>query len=246
MFQKTTIMKISIIVLVILTLIFMMMAILQLANVDISFNNWFTVILIIIFAVIQLICIVSETFSFKKAGFYLLHIGLIAFLTGNFMYFLKGNAFYSYLNVDKSTYSIVPAYPKTSSSNEHTDNVEYVELGFSIGVDSFQVERYVDNPSMDKWYEAVIISNKISVSSSSDIPGKVLAINSPLKLGKYKIYFMGYDKMTEQSIYVYYKYDPGETIATTGIFMIISGSFIMAFMKFSPKQEKAGEKKCLD
>ena len=214
-------MKISMSVLIFVTVIFTVLAILQLFVVpSIDFSNWYVVLLLGIFALTQIICIITQKFSFKKIGFYLLHIGLIAFLLGNFMYFMKGQLVEMVMPIDGMSYSSIKK-----------DTGEFIDLGFGISINEFNLEKYPDT-EVDKWYEV-----KVTVNRSGIPENEILAVNNPVRANGWKMYLIDY---SGKSIGVLFKYDPGEYISLTGLWMIISGSFIMCFSGMRRKV-KAGD-----
>jgi len=215
------IMKISMSVLIFVTVIFTVLAILQLFVVpSIDFSNWYVVLLLGIFALTQIICIITQKFSFKKIGFYLLHIGLIAFLLGNFMYFMKGQLVEMVMPIDGMSYSSIKK-----------DTGEFIDLGFGISINEFNLEKYPDT-EVDKWYEV-----KVTVNRSGIPENEILAVNNPVRANGWKMYLIDY---SGKSIGVLFKYDPGEYISLMGLWMIISGSFIMCFSGMRRKV-KAGD-----
>ncbi len=191
---------------------------------EIDFTGWFTVVIFFIFSIIQIFCVFTEKFTVRKIGFYLLHIGLVMFLLGNFMYYVKGDSFYAYIPIDGNTYSHI-----------QRENGEFINLGFGIGAENFTVEKYSDGVT-DKWYEADMI-----ISSGNQREKDILAANHTIKKNGWKLYLMNYTVSSPgseiDSIAVLFKHDPGEYTAVAGIIFIISGSFIACFTKERGKTE---------
>lgn len=184
------------------------------------FSSVWIVFILTAFAVLQIVCLfmMKPAFSLRKAGFYLLHIGLVLFLCGSFVFYLFGQSIPAYIPVDETmTY--------TNIQRENSDTL--VELGFGLGIKNFKVEKYEDTGT-DKYYEAIlIIEDQTSLLQTE----KKLTVNRPVRENGWKIYLMNYTASSDGSydVYLLLKKDPAEYISDAGICMIVLGTFIMCF-----------------
>lgn len=220
--KKTGFMKISMIILAILTALFILLCFIQLLgrHEKLDFAKWGLVILLAAFFLLQFICLFLETPNFKKIGFYILHIGLLAFLLGNFMYLTKGASIPAEIPIDNQSYSKI-----------QREDQSWVNLGFSINIKEF-FEEYYPHSQITKWEEARVIVNHNGTTEH-----KILAVNHTLRINGWKIYLMSHS-VARNTVLVVFKKDPGEFVSTTGLIMIMAGTFMLCLLK---GRRKAGE-----
>lgn len=202
------------------------------------FSSIWVVVLLSAFAALQILCLflTRPRFSLYRAGFYLLHIGLVLFLAGSFFYYLNGDKIAVAVPVDPSaTYSRIQRDVPDSSGEVYTD------LNFGMGVSQFRVEKYdktKDGVESDKFYEATLnLTDRVSLRTRQ----VSLTVNHPYRYEGWKIYLMGYQDMGDtgyRTVSLLFKKDPGEYIALAGIWMIIAGSVVMCLLK----KRKAGDR----
>lgn len=199
------------------------------------FNSVWVVLLLALFVVVQVICLftLKPKFTLYRAGFYLLHIGLVLLLAGCFIYYIAGDMVNVTVPVDSTQlYRVIKRREPDSNGNDT------INLDFSIGVSNFEVERYEPQaegmPATDKYYQATLL---IMPEGSRDIEEIPLIVNEPHHESGWKIYLMNYDRVSESAVQLMMKYDPGEYVTLTGIWMIIAGSVVMCLLR----KEKAGD-----
>lgn len=191
------------------------------------------------FCAVQVLCVLTTKPSFKKIGFYLLHIGLILFLFGSFMYFISGEKIYvSGVEVGNIAYGHIKS----------TDGSD-VDLGFDIQIKQFDVERY---PADENGNQADKFLNAQTVIYPTDKESfdKSLYVNGPISYGGWKIYLMDYDRATynatgNTTLTLLFKKNPGEELTIASVVLIIIGSFLLAFQnkQVAPIKQKGGRKK---
>lgn len=196
---------------------------------DSVFKSVWVVFIFAFYVLVQLFCFFtakSKKLTIKRLGFYLLHIGLILFLLGSFIYYISGDVVSVSVPVnDSAVYNKI----KRDKLDEHGNDI--LKLDFGIGISKFSVERYADDndeEKMDKWYEATLL---IVPNGTREIKEKILTVNNPVRQSGWKIYLMNYDKATESSVQLMMKYDPGEYVSLMGIWFTIVGAFLMCFKK---------------
>lgn len=195
---------------------------------DSIFKGVLVVFVLAFYVFIQVICLftLKPNFSLYRCGFYILHIGLVLFLTGSFIYYISGDVINVSIPVNKDTiYSEIKREAPDKNGNDTT------KLGFGIGVSDFYVERYTEEDGVagaDKHYEATLM---IMEGGSRDIKETPLTVNNPHRQNGWKIYLMNYDRMTESAVQLSFKYDPGEYISLTGIWFSVVGCFVMCLLR---------------
>jgi len=175
------------------------------------------------FVAIQIICLFTTKTKINTyyIGFYLLHIGLVLFLAGCFAYYILGDKLPVDIPVDA-----VAKYNKIQRAEVKENESEFVELPFYIGLTSFEVERY--ESGADKHYEATLM---VIPEGSSNVQRVSLTVNHPYRVDGWKIYLMDYNKITENTVTLLFKYDPAEYVSLTGLWMIIIGSVFMCLLR---------------
>ena len=155
-----------------------------------------------------------------------MHVGLVLFLAGCFVY---------YIGVDVVNVS-VPVSSEGMYNEVRRNPVEegkesVLKLDFYLGVSDFKVERYEpeeDGTTIDKYYEATLM---IMPEGSRETKNYALTVNDPHRESGWKIYLMNYDRTTESVVQLMLKYDPGEYIALAGMLCAIIGSVMMCLLK---------------
>lgn len=94
--------------------------------------NWIMSIALGIFCVLVVIGMCGHKFDWKKIGSYCLHFGFVFFLLGCLLFETTGEYVMTAVPVDDS---------KSFSSIEKEDG-ELLDLGFSFGIDRFEIEYY--------------------------------------------------------------------------------------------------------
>jgi predicted membrane channel-forming protein YqfA (hemolysin III family) len=217
-------MKISVIIMAAITAVLMILTIISPSSTDSKslFANWFMVIILGVFCVVQLVCVFTGKFSAKRLGFYLLHIGLVLFLVGSFMYFVSGEKIPVHMTVQKD---------QTYSTIQRSDDSK-VNLGFDIGITDFKFEQYPDRSP--KFYNAKVV---IYREGSNTPITKDLYVNGPITENGYKIYLMSYSSQTGD-ISLMFKTNIGEWPCIIAIWCILIGVF---FTCFSKKRERGAK-----
>ncbi len=199
------------------------------------FHSPWVVFLFAAYVFIQILCLFSlkPKFTLYRAGFYAMHIGLVLFLTGCFLYYVSGDMIHVSVPVD----------PDAMYNEIKRDRVEEGEsptqrLDFYLGIADFKVERYEakeGEAAVDKYYEATLL---IMPEGSREIEEDALVLNGPHRESGWKIYLMNYDRMGGSAVQLMLKHDPGEYISLSGIWLTIAGSVIMCLFR----KREAGEK----
>ena len=187
-----------------------------------------------VFALVQLIGIVTfrPHLQIRTLGFYLVHVGILVFLLGCFLFYNAGT------DVDGDGKQDNIRYVQVTPSNQMYS--EYTTLGFGIGIPDAGVEYYEDGTP--KYYYADI---RLDASDGTGIKDVTLSVNHPYHQNGWKIYLMDYNDMTKQ-VTLLFKKDPGEYWTITGIWMIILGSVLMCLIRKRKKEEnplQSGEQK---
>lgn len=192
------------------------------------FHSTWVVFVFAAFVLIQLVCLftLKPRFSVYYVGFYLLHIGLVLTLVGCFVYYLVGDVVNVSIPVDRTAvYSEILREEPDSSGNTT------LKLGFGLGVTDFKVEKYTEETGVtgtDKHYEATLQI----LANGKRVPETVsLTVNHPHHQNGWKIYLMNYDSITQSSVQLMLKKDPGEYVTLTGLWFIIIGTFVMCLLR---------------
>ncbi len=192
------------------------------------FKSVWVIFVFAAYVLIQLICLfnIKPNFSIYRCGFYLLHIGLVLLLTGCFVYYISGDKVNVSVPVESNT-----IYSEIKRQEPDKNGNDMLKLGFGLGVSDFKVERYSEEDGVegtDKYYEATLM---IMADGERDIKEISLTVNNPHRQNGYKIYLMNYDKLTESSVQLMIKYDPGEYVTLTGIWFTVIGTFVMCLLR---------------
>lgn len=199
------------------------------------FKSPWVVLIFALFVAIQVICLftIKGKFTLYRVGFYLLHAGLVLFLTGSFVYYITGEKINVSVPVDPST-----TYNQIKRSEVKEGELEFVKLNFDIGISNFKVEKYEAEEgkiAQDKYYEATLMIVPDGTRNVTSVP---LIVNKPYRTGGWKIYLMGYDGTTGSTVSLMLKRDPAEFVSTSGLWMVIAGAVIMCLLR---KREEGQE-----
>lgn len=192
------------------------------------FKSPWVVLIFAFFVAIQVICLftLKGKFTLYRAGFYLLHIGLVLFLTGSFVYYISGEKINVSVPVDPAT-----TYNQIKRSTVEEGESEFIKLNFDMGISDFKVEKYEAEEgevAQDKYYEATLM---IIPDGTREVTSVPLIVNKPYRTGGWKIYLMGYDGTTGSVVSLMLKKDPAEFVSATGVWMIIAGAVIMCLLR---------------
>lgn len=203
---------------------------------DSIFRSVWVVFILTAFVAIQVICLftIKPKFTLYRAGFYLLHVGLVLLLIGCFVYYIAGDVVSVTVPVDDSA-----LYNQIKREEADEKGNDLLRLDFYLGVSDFTVERYEAEdglPASDKYYEATL---RIMPEGTREVEEIELTVNHPHHEDGWKIYLMNYDRATESAVQLMLKYDPGEYVTLSGIWMIIAGVFVMCLFR---KREAVAKK----
>lgn len=192
------------------------------------FADVWVVLILAAFVAIQVICLftLKPQFTLYRAGFYLLHIGLVLFLAGSFIYYISGDKLDVAVAVDPTA-----TYGQIKRISDDPSQTEYVKLGFDMGISDFKVEKYAAEdglPASDKYYEATLM---IVPDGTREVTSVPLAVNRPYRVGGWKIYLMGYDGASGSTVNLMLKRDPAEFVCTAGLWMVIAGGVVMCLLR---------------
>lgn len=193
------------------------------------FRSVWVVFVFAAYVFIQILCIFSlkPKFTLYRAGFYAMHIGLVLFLVGCFVYYIAGDVVNVSVPIDSTA-----MYNEIKRNSAEEGESETLKLDFYLGVSDFSVERYESEEegaaAIDKYYEATL---RIMPEGSREIEEHALIVNGPHRESGWKIYLMNYDRMSESAVQLMLKYDPGEYITLAGIWLTIAGSVIMCLFR---------------
>jgi|GEM_PF-1504083 len=207
------------------------------------------VIVLMVFAITLLVSVIA--FNPRKfwysLGFYILHIGIVMFLAGTFIYTVSGTVTNA---APPSVSSITPAieyrmkqmgitdgqianlkgyYNQLSRTNEMGEN-EIVDLGFNFRVVDFKTEYYDKEQKNVKHYEATVGF----LNSDGSEERVSLTVNHPIYRNGWKIYLMNVsvnEVYGHTEVQMMFKKDPTEVLSTAGILLTILGTFVMCFIR---------------
>ncbi len=188
--------------------------------------------------------------NFYSVGFYLLHIGIVLFLSGCLVFTVSG----AKTNVaPPCVSSITPTVEykmiqqgitRAQISNlkgyynqvESEDKRELIDLGFNFRIIDFKTEYYDKEQTEVKHYEATLEF----LNSDGSVDKVPLTVNKPVYRGDWKIYLMDVGEnipygFTEVQILL--KNDSAEPLSNAGIIITLIGTFVMCFMRRSGASE---------
>ncbi len=183
-------------------------------------------------------------------GFYLAHLGIVAFLAGSWIYATGGYSVtvavpnggsltptmeYQMMQMGltgdqvaglKGYYNQIPG----DQIDEATGKKLPIDLGFHLRITDFVTEYYDETKKDVKHYEATV---ELLYSDGSK-ETRALAVNHTLRVNGWKLYLMdvGVDEVYGyEKVHVTFKRDPVEFLSTLGILITILGTFLMCFGK---------------
>ena len=136
-------------------------------------------------------------------------------------------------NPDKKDLEMTLHEGETLSKAVDAAGISY-DTGVSIKLDDFTMETY-PNGMPKRFASDVVVTGKSGKETSA-----VIEVNKPLKVDGWKMYQYGYDEEagTESKISVLELVrDPWLPFVYSGIFMMLSGAFLMIFTGFNRKEE---------
>ena len=190
-------------------------------------------------------------------GFYLAHLGIVAFLAGSLIYAAGGYSVtvavpnggsltpmveYQMMQTGltsdqiaslKGYYNQIPG----EQIDEVTGKKRPVELGFNLRITDFKTEYYDEAQTNVKHYEATVEL----LYPDGKTETRSLSVNHTLRVNGWKLYLMdvGIDEVYGyEKVHVTFKRDPAEWLSTLGIIFTILGTFLMCFGKSLPVKGK--------
>ena len=183
-------------------------------------------------------------------GFYLAHLGIVAFLAGCLIYTSGG---YSVTVAVPNGGSVTPVLEYQMRQMGLTedqigslkgyynqipgDQIDQttgkklpIDLGFNLRITDFVTEYYDEAQQNVKYYEAIVEI----LYSDGQTQTQALAVNQTLRVNGWKLYLMdvGVDEVYGyEKVHVTFKRDPAEWLSTLGIILTILGTFLMCFGK---------------
>ena len=216
-----------------------------------------TPIVIVLSALGIAISVSVVAFNPKKTiysiGFYVLHIGIVAFLVGMIGYSVAGVETYA-APVNTGSVTSVMEYRmhqmgytdrQISSLKGYNNRIggsdgEVIDLGFNFRIIDFKTEYYDDGVSV-KHYEATV---EFLNSEDGSVDKISLTVNHPIYRNGWKIYLMDVGTNPNfgyQQVQLMFKKDPTEFLSVSGIILTIVGTFMMCLIR--PKAEEVASKK---
>lgn len=156
----------SILLIVVITVIFVVLTVAD----RFHSNKPLVVALLALYCIMQLLCLFTHKLNVKSIGFFFLHGGIVLFLVGNFIYLLIGTTVNISIPVDNTPYSTIV-----------NKDAKYIDLGFNISVNDFNVIKY------EPVYDLYVFDNrsgdtgKWKLTAEGITPDK----NGVLRFGKY-------------------------------------------------------------
>lgn len=254
------------VLLAIVSLALLVMTVLASAGIASVWVGMPIIVVLFIFAIALVISVVAfnPNKRWYSVGFYVLHIGIVLFLLGSFIYTVSGVK----TNVQPPVAdSITPTiefqmkqrfgytdeeiakakgfYNQIPYTNEEGDPA-YLDLGFNFRVASFRTEYYDKEQTSVKHYEATL-----EFWENGKEETELLTVNHPVRRGGWKIYLMnvGVNELYGYTeVQLLFKKDPTEFMSTSGIVLTVLGTFMMCFLRprdamLQKKKENAKKKK---
>lgn len=198
------------------------------------YQTWLTPVLLIVFALITVVCLCISTVKgnfIYKAGFYVLHIGLVVAIIGFIVYGLYGAKYRIQVLCDGRYYNSINDLSEKSEG-------EIIPLDFYYRLDDTYTEYYpVENESGESSNDSTVAQPKnpkhyiayLTIMEELGNPQTVeLTVNNPIHVKGYKIYLMGMiSDVGMEGATLIFKYNPAEYTILTGIILIIVGTFVM-------------------
>ena len=230
---------------------------------EMAWGGTMTVVVLLLLGLAITISLVA--FNPKKnaytIGFYLAHLGIVAFLAGSMIYAAGG---YSVTVAVPNGGSVTPMleyqmrqmgladdqiaslrgyYNQIPGDqvDEATGQKLPVDLGFHLRITDFVTEYYDDAQQNVKHYEATV--EILYPDGQTDT--RALSVNHTLRVNGWKLYLMdvGVDEVYGyEKVHVTFKHDPTELLSTSGIIITILGTFLMCFGKPRAAKGKRGQR----
>ena len=145
--MKRHIMKSAVIYIAVLLVAIVVLGIRQVFfHIDSDFKStavmWGIVVALGGFALIQVLCLFTEPVRLKKLGFFVLHIGLVAFLAGSLLYFLVGIKVAGTYPVNEYGSSADAQFMLMKGNRFKGDDYAANLTSFNLGITDFSVEYY--------------------------------------------------------------------------------------------------------
>ena len=161
----------------------------------------------------------------RQPAFLLPHIGVAVILAGALLTFIFG----------KNTEFKVPVNPAVSFNNIPAPDGSQWDLGFNFSVTDFRVEYYDPDNSgaltrenaVPKNYEAKI---RIVPKNGNEL-ACLLKVNHPVSYGGWRIYLVSFGNDPVSYVQLLAKKDIGRGAVIAGIWMLMTGTFIICFKK---------------
>ena len=195
-----------------------------------------TVVMVYVFAAFVILMVIGlflwkprkTVYSF---GFYVLHIGLIMFLAGGFLFWAAGDTLHVNTRIDsRDQHGFRNFYAGIDRMNGDRGRVN---LPFAFRVAAFYVEYY--DPEiygvigMPRHYDVTLEMLALD-ARDDDYETVTLQINRPVRNGGWKIYLMSRDP-DGQFLHLMLKHDPGEIMSHLGTWAIMIGSVMMCLIR---------------
>lgn len=219
---------------------------------EMAWGGTMTVVVLVLLGLAITISLVA--FNPRKGaysiGFYLAHLGIVAFLAGSLIYAVGG---YSVTVAVPNGGSVTPVleyqmrqmgltenqiaslkgyYNQIPSEqiDQTTGKQLPIDLGFNLRITDFVTEYYDEAQQNVKYYEATVEILYFDGQTQT----QALAVNHTLRVNGWKLYLMdvGVDEVYGyEKVHVTFKRDPAEWLSTLGIIFTILGTFLMCFGK---------------
>ena len=195
--------------------------------------------------------------GFYSIGFYLAHLGIVAFLAGSLIYAAGGYSVtvavpnggsvtptleYRMMQMGltsdqiaglKGYYNQIPGEQIDEATGKNIPE----DLGFHLRITDFVTEYYDETQRNVKHYQATVEL----LYPDGRTETRTLAVNRTLRVNGWKLYLMdvGVDEVYGyEKVHVTFKRDPTEFLSTFGIIITIMGTFLMCFGKPRPAKKK--------
>lgn len=248
--MNKTLAFVSYTVLGIVTLALLVMTVLASAGVVGVWEGMPIIIVLFVLAASLVVSIVAfnPRKGFYSIGFYVLHIGIVLFLVGSFIYTVSGqkstvsppsiSSFTPAIEYRMKQMGITDAqiidmktrYYNQIGKTAEDGSTEVVDLGFNFRIVDFKTEYYDTEQTAVKHYEATV-----GFLKSDGTEERVsLTVNHPIYRNGWKIYLMNVaenDPFGFTEVQLVVKKDPTEFLSTAGIILTVLGTFMMCFLR---------------
>lgn len=243
----------------------LVMTIIASSGVSAVWNGMPIVVVLFVLAIALIISIVAfnPRKGFYSIGFYVLHIGIVLFLVGSFIYAVSGvKTNVAPPSVSSITQTIEYRMQQMGVSDAQINNMkgyynqlnrttedgssELIDLGFNFRIVDFKTEYYDAEQKNVKHYEATL--EFYENGKTERVP---LTVNHPIRRNGWKIYLM--DVGVNQpfgftEVQLLFKKDPTEFLSASGIILTVLGTFVMCYLRpseamLAKKRQKAKAQK---